>query len=772
VAYIDPKKSPGRAGYKGRVSANTAQEFKGIKAVLRKQGKKITDEIDNQNKEFSEFDAVPTAMAESMLELEQAYFDSALNNLAEQFPEAAAHIRSEYTLGQAMSSEVNQRKQFLAERKYSVGREFIDMYANQAAYLEVVAASVTKKIARNNIAWEMKSANWVHDPGLKKEMQSFSDTLLSMRNSSQLTHRIKQATLFVTMGLNVSGAVLDSSQPLMVGAAKIAETMGVAKAYKLVAKGYLEVFNTKNTELQELFARARNDGVLQSGAHLNDLYSVDDHVGYNVARAGDRRNLVNLPEALQQHEFVAGKVFEMVSQFGSKMFNGVMIPTKASGQLNNKIMLYAGLEQGKLLGLKGEELVQHAMHIAQVTNFQGGRGAQSSFKTKFGQMNNWVEVATLLTNYPISMMSHLYGNYRNMLKSSGLSPAQRQNAAKVFAAQLTLQVSMAGTLGLGLGALFKLAEKIFGFSPEEEIRKGLAEIDKSGTLADMILYGVANKATGVDFASRFGLGGVAGLNDYSGFDPGGVFGPSVTLWSGIAEMPKDLMDGRFEKSKLLPNSLRKIIEATTEDTFKDRNGQTLIDPTDSERIMKFIGFNPARLTQVRKQKQMYRFADEMSERENTRTTNERIELMMAGEFDTVLDQLREEVTELVPMWEADGVPPKQQTTMLEKEMRQRALRLVQAAVQKTSPLDPLAGGNKDTIQRRREIAASFGSGQAERTSSVEQEALAQRLLSGLEMTSIKRTPRFVRLQQLVDQLIENDPTLTEQQARYIAEQQM
>jgi hypothetical protein len=754
-------------GVTGRVAANNELELKGLQRELKKRGYELGRVEDNQNKEFNEFDAVPTAVAESMIRLEQARFDAALNKVD---PEVAQKLREEYTLGQALSEEVNKRKQFLAERKYSEGRELIDMYSNQGAYLEVVAASTTKKITRNQVAWEMESEDWNRDLDLKKEVETFVHDILTTRNTSSLLANYKKGTLAVAMGANVSGAMMDASQSLMVGALKISETMGLAQAYKTVKKGYLEAFNPKNKEFQAVLARAQNDGLLQSGYAFSDTFTLNDVAGYNVARAGDRRNLVNLEEALTSHDFMAGKVFDLVKQMGGVVFNGLMIPTKASGQLNNKVMLYAGMVEGQKLGLTGEALYKHAVHVSMTTNFQGGRAAQSTFKTKFGQANGLVEAATLLTNYSISVISQMYGNFKSSLKSSGLSPEKRNHARKVFAAQLMIQFGMAGTLGLGLGPMFKLAEKIFGFSPEEEIRKGLATMDESGTLADIMLRGVANKATGVDFASRFSLSGIMGLNDYSGFDSKGLLGPSVGLWEGLANLPADAEAGHLEKSALMPNGLRKMFEATTPGPFTDKNGQALIDPTTTERIIKFIGFKPETLAQVQQQRSLYRQADLDVQRDNQLKTAERMKLLEGGKFNEVLLSLKEDLAPEVEAWRAQGFSTAQINKLTEKELRSKALNLVKQTVQKSHPLDPLSEGSAASSSRRRAIAASLGDNLVQRNPTVDQMQMAAQLLQGLGQAAVKRTPKSIQRSRLVDQLVAQDPTLTEQDAALLADQ--
>jgi hypothetical protein len=750
-----------------RTSANNKQELAGIERQLKKDGYKVVKVEDNQNKPFNEFDAVPTRIAQGMLVLEQARYQAALEHLD---PAAAETMRSRYTLGQGVTEELNKRKQMLAERSLAPGREYIDMYANQNAYSEMVAASVTKREIRDRIAWEMEAPEWKSYPALQSELKSFAEEVLNSRNGSPLSKKIGKATLFVTMGANISGAIVDSTQSILSGVFQVAKSMGVAKAYGTVAKGYLEASNPTDGEYKQFLARAQNDGKHSFGSTFESTFSVDDTASYNISQTGERRNLAPLEDLLTNHEFMAGKVMDMVKDYGGKIYDGMMIPTKASGTLNYRVMLYAGMVEGRQLGLKGEQLYQHATNVASISNYEGGRGAQSSFKTKFGEANNWVGVATLLSNYPISLMSQMYGNYRDMLQSSGLPPAKRQRAKEVFAGQLTAQFAMAGSLGLGLGTLFKLAEKVFGFSPEEEVRKALTAVDESGNLADIVMHGLANKATGIDLASRFSLGGVLGLNDYTGFDAKGVFGPSTALWTGIAKMPADIASGTMDKTLLLPNGIRKMLEASKSGPVKDRNGQTLIDPTTTEKILKFVGFNSDRLAKVRQQRSLYKFADDATSKANQIKTNERIELLNAGRFDEVLKSLQVDMTDQISTWKAEGISPIAIKKMVEKETRSNALQLVNAAVKKTIPLDPLGDGNAASSSRRRAIAASFGGNITPREVQSEQQALAARFLQGLGQAQVARSPRSVRIANAVQGLITQDPTLTEQQARMLAEQ--
>jgi hypothetical protein len=756
-------------GETGSASANNPLEKKALISFLQKRGDKIDLVEDRQDRPFNDFDLVSTRVAEGMLALEKVKYEAALANLD---ADSATRMRESYTIGQGVREELGKRKQFEAARKLRGGRELIDMYANQGAYAEVVSATLAKRSARREAAWLMDDESWSYDPALQADMKRFVNDILTTRNPSEAARNVMMATTAITMGANISGAAMDALQPLMIGAAYLAKSMGWKKAYQTIAKGYLDIDGKKDKEFNALLVRATNEKYFHNGLTFQESFHINDAAGFNVSQAGDRRNLIPLEDQITNHEFMAGKVMSMIKDFSGKAFDVGLTPTKLSNQLNSKIMLRAGMEEGKSLGYTGDALYNHAVYVMQTTNFQGGRAAHAAVKNRFGEANNWVQVATQLTNYPLSMISQMYGSYRDMLESSGLPADKRKRAREVFAGQLTMQFALAGSLGLGLGTLFKITEQIFGFSPEEEARKALAAVDSSGTLADVLMSGVANKVTGLDFASRFSLGGVMGLNDYTGFDAKGLFGPSATLWGGLAALPGDLSEGDLSGSVLIPSSIRKMTEAMTPGPFKDKAGQALIDPTTTERIAKFVGFNSDRVAEIRKQRNLYRFADESTQRENAKKLSDQSELLMNGDFDAVTTAIRLEVESKVPQWKAQGLKAGDIKKKVEQETRTQALKLVKSAVEKKYPTDPLANGDSASAPRRQAIAASFGRNLAPRKITPEQQKLAGQLLQGLGQATVRRSPRAVRITQLMQQLIEADPTLTEQDARFIAEQEV
>lgn len=754
----------------GRAPANSARERDAVIKQLEKEGKKVTQVEDNKNPTFGDLDSVPSYVAERLLRIEQVRLDEALDAID---PVAAQSIRENFILGQGVREQVDRKNQFMARRRLAPGREMIDMVNNQAAYLQMVAAKMSKRQVHDEASWRMQSENWNKDARLRSEVEEFTKNILSARSPHPWLSNFSKAVIGTTYGGNISSAIVDSTQPLMVGVARLAETIGNRKAFKYITEGYTKAFGLGKTdpEYAKVLERLAGDNVLYSGYTADEFLGLSDVIGFNMAHGSDNKSLVDAKELLTNRVYMAGKTMDAFKQYADVAYKGAMIPTRFSTQLTNKVTAYATWKSLKDRGITGDAAYAEVKRMVELVNFQGGQAAQSAFKQKFGKMNGIAQAATLLTNYPISVASHMVSNYKSMLRSSGLDAATRQKAAKIFAGQVVTQFAMAGSLGFGLGALFKLSEQMFGINPEEEIRKNLQAVDESGTFADILLHGVANKFTGLDLAGRFDLGGIGGFNSYTGFEAKGMFGAAGTFWSNVASLPTDIREGGLTENKLLPSVIRNSIEALQQGPITDKNGQVLIEPSTTERIAQFVGFRPERLASIQRQRSLYRSIDTLEQNANRVHVGKMIDMLDKGDFNGALTALKEEVDKEIQL-NYSQLDPYAQKQQADKLLRSRALELVNATVQKTTPLDPMSQGDARTSGRRRELAATFGTNIAARSSQVEAQQKQAQLLTGLGLSAVRRTPRSLQIMQLVDQITSADPTIPLQQARALAEQQL
>lgn len=755
----------------GSRSADSKQERDAILKDLQSKGHKILEVSDRKNKEYNEFDAVPTYLLERAANLEKARYDSFLKDLGDS--QMAAELKAGYSGGEAILEQIANRKGSQNERQFKPGREMINMINAQDAYVEIIANSAAKQMARADFRWQMKHEDWDQSPRLKNEVDEFGHNVLAQGGQKFQTFR--KAVIGTAMGANISSAFIDATQPITMGLHRLIEQTSPANALRFIRDGYIEAFRPtiKDKEFEQVLIKADTKGLLTTGSRLEDFVSSDDLASYNIARAGGQRDLVDLAGALSSKEFMAGKVFDFIKGFGNKTFNVSMLPMSFSAQVNNKTMLYAGYRLGKEKGLKGDALYDFAENMMQVSNIQGARAAQSSFKLKAGKWNEAVSAASILTNYPIAAFSQMYGSYKSALKSSGLSADQRHKAMQAFGSQVLTQFAFAGTLGFGLDALFTLVKEGFGIDPEEEIRQGLSSIDESGLLADVMMHGVANQMTGVDIAGRYSLSGVAGFNGYTGFDAKGLFGAAGSFWTNLGALPGDITEGRSaDQWGILPSGFKKMLTSIKGEPIKDKNGQVLMDPSETERMTYFMGFRPKKLADIQEQRSAMRSAEELTTREKGRTTRQRIEMLEQGNYEGVMNSVKEEMLEYSGELQGLGIDSISAQKQLDQRARSTVLQLVQQAVDKGTPIDPMNEGSAASASRRSEVAKSFGNLQVPRAVQMQREAKVAQHLTGLGQSQVKRSPRAVQVMQAVDMLMMQQPQLTRQEATAIVNAQI
>tara|TARA_R110000868_G_scaffold81743_1_gene231159 strand:- start:11167 stop:18312 length:7146 start_codon:yes stop_codon:yes gene_type:complete len=743
-------------------SANSKQEMKAILLDLKKKGLRQSGEvIDRKNKEYSEFDVLPTYLIERARNLENERYEALL---AAAEPELAKRFREVYVGGEALAEQAANRKGSSNARKFTSGREHINMLNNQEAYINIMSNKISRQVQRAEFNWQMKHEDWKQDPRLLTEVQEFGHNVLN--SGVQKMQGMRTAAIVSAMGFNVSSALIDATQPLTMGVHMAAAEVGHAKAYRYVADGYIEAFRPtiKDAEFGAILSRADREALLITGSRMEDFVTVDDIASFNLSRQGDGADLVGLDGALTNHQFIAGKVNDMFKQAVHVGVKAAMLPTSFSAQVNNKTMLYVGYRTGKAKGLKGDALYDFARNMMQVTNVGGGRAAQSSFKLKAGQANEAVSMATILTNYPIAAFSQMYGSYRSMLKSSGLNPAQRKVAGKVFAGQVLTQFAFAGTLGFGLDALFELSKEAFGIDAEGAIRESLAKMDESGTLGDVFLNGVMNQLTQTDVAARYSLSGVGGFNAYTGFDAKGIFGATGSFWTNVARLPGEITDNvPLSKMGVVPNGVKKMLGAT-EDTLTDKNGQTLIDPTNVERMKYFMGFRPKRMSDVQHQREATRTADELFQRERARDSKELMEMISAGQIDQVMTKVQSEVAEELSVKQSHGYNEQALDKEAKKMVRERLLGLIQSSVAKELPLDPLRDGLTGSAKARSQASEAFGTSRMPRALESKRLAMETDLIKDYKLTPKRGTTKAIQLTKAVDELIKVNPSMSRQEA--------
>lgn len=749
----------------GYRSTNDRFQWKAIQREVAQDPKnRIIDLPDHQKDPKGRFGQMQTRGLEEATNLVRAHYDAAMANMK---PEMVAMFEDAgFDPAQPLVSKMNADLKTMAPRRLAPGREKINMIAAQDAYSSLIARKLANTETRLHSNWLLKHESWGKDKLLKQEVQQFRDNILSA--GRQEMQGFRKITTMLTMGANVSSAIVDMTQPLSMGVWRATQEVGFKNALKYTSEGFVEAFKPiekiSDSVFKDILVQAINRGYLKTGGSLDNFLSSDDTINYNVVKAQSNRDLADMKTMLTDGEFLTSVVFDQFSKLSDKSMEYAMTPMRLSAQLNNRNSLWVGYKMGLEKGLKGQQLFDAAVNSMQTINLQGQRAAHSSFKMKAGHGNGLVEAATLMTNYPIAVFAQLTSSWQGMLKSSGLDAATRQKSAQAFAGQVLTQMAFAGVGGLGIKSLFTFAKEMFGVDPEDAVRQGLATIDESGTLGEVLLNGVVNSTTGLDVSSRYDLGGLGGFNPYTGFDAKGLFGAGGGVISALYNAPGQFSRGDMSKVQLIPTGLRRMMTAWGDDAYKDASGQQIINPTVNERFTQMIGFKPARMAKLLEQKSTMRDIDKFASDRKTSRKAELMALMSDNRMPEVMQSLQEDVLADMQGPEYADLDSRELRDVQQKLTREKMMDLVSYGVEKLLPYDAMAEGTGTTGQAKNLSAQSFGSDLGPRQSEATREALKQQMLQQMGMKLPRNAPKAIRNAQMVDEIIRQNPTMTRSQA--------
>ena len=757
-------------GYRSATDATRRDALK--KEIESTPGQRIVQTMDHYNDPQARFGHMQMRGLEESANLIRAHWEAAQ---AAMKPEMSALFEdSQFDPAQPLVDKLHSEQQVMAPRRFAPGREKLNMIPTQDAYISLVARKNADTITRLESNRLLSDPAWENAKALKLEMAEFRDNILGA--GRQKLQGFRKAVSFTAMGVNVAGGLTDATQPLTMGVWRNTQEVGFSKALGITARGLIEAFKPlekiADKRFRDVLVRAANEGHFKTGGSLENIISPDDAVNYNVVRAGENRDMVDMKANLTDSRFILYNVLGQFSSLGRKGFDAALTPMKLSSQINNKSALHDGYQLGKLRGLEGNDLYRYAVNHMQVVNVQGSRAAHSSFKLKAGQANGAVEAATLLTNYPIAVFSQMASNWQGMLKSSGLSAEMRRNSMQAFTGQVLTQFALAGAGGLGLKGLFAFARSMFGVDTEQGIRDGLAAIDSSGTLGDVFMNGLANQITGIDFASRYDLSGVGGLNPYTGFDAKGLFGAGGGMITALYNAPGQFAQGDLSKMQLIPAGLRRILTANSDSAYTDKNGQKLIEPTAGEKFAMMLGYKPARMAQVLDQRSTMRETEQAVSEQASQRKAKMLNLMQDNKMASVQQMLNDEVTQELMSPEFSNMSTFEQQQTKAKLLRGKMLELVNFGAEKLLPFDPMQDGSGAAGQAKQQVAQSYGQQQVPHQSEVQRTVLKQSMMEKLGIKSpMSNGPKAVRTAMIVDAILQKNPSMTRSQAMATAQGQ-
>jgi len=750
------------------MTANNEKELKALKNDIKKKGFDLVSTKTSKDFEFSEFDVVPSAVLQKMIGMSQnrieAYEKLTGELVGEDFRLGANSVLS------GLREELNERKSFLTQRKFADGREELDMVTSQDGYYSAVAASVTKRVDRSRVNFLLSSPEWSKDANLHQSMKSFTNELL---NKPQITFQAFNKMVTVSkMGLNFSSALVDSTQNITMGIPMLAVDTTIAKATKYVALGYKEAFlpsKQQDPEFREMLLKAHNQQHLLTGAAFEESFNTSDVDAYNVARRADQKSLVSTREALTDKEFMWYKTTDLIKRWGQNLGSGAMTFTKVSAQINNKTTLYAAFRVGKDLGLKGDALYDYSLSKMQAVNIQGGRAASSAIKlTGSPKLNGYIESGTLLTKYPVAYISSMVGMYKSSLESSGLDQATRDKSKKIFATQLGISMAFSGVMGgTALGTIAAVIQQVTGVDIEGGIQENLAELG-GPQMADILMNGIMNQ-TGIDFASRFKLGGVAGVSDFSGFESKDVFHAGGSFIESLIMAPEQIRNGDYSKVNLIPPGLRNMYTAIgKEGKVHNKSGKLVMDMDGADNFKYALGLRPTALSQKQKQLSMLRDIEQSNNKENMRNRVEYADRVSQGDFTQVTPLIEEAIQSELQQLAGAGMSQADLKTAKARLFKNEARKYINTALDREYETDVFDAGSGATAQQRGKIQSTFPY-RAPRSMRAEREAKELELLSVATGKPVDRRTKTSRMLKMIDNLILENPALTRGQARQVAQ---
>ncbi len=290
---------------------------------------------------------------------------------------------------------------------------------------------------------------------------------------------------------------------------------------------------------------------------------------------------------------------------------------------NVRTSFIAGLRLAKQKGMTQNEAYEFAKDFVRSSTYQGGRAGRPVAPFE-GQHKLVGHLAYGLQTYNLGWLGQLVTNFQRW-RSADSDPAVARAGRNAAMTMLGLQFAAAGALGMPFfGAATTLLEKTLGIDLRGRMYQQLSQLldeddQEGGGLADIAMKGganalLANVGLPLDFGSRFAIGGVVGMNEYDGWQPNAVFGPTAGVVSNVLAGLKGAYDGDWPKAikEFSPNFLKKAIDYSLHGAqILDSNGSP-VQTSNSEEIGYALGFVPSRLSKLR-QFQSYQRARNLEE---------------------------------------------------------------------------------------------------------------------------------------------------------------
>lgn len=727
----------------------------------------------NKADRMENFKNLQSEMIDAYKDADSIFYKSMIERIRQKAPEIASEMEELFQPGQGATRMTT--SPYLLKRELVGGRETLNMVAGQAHYVDSTAYGLAKRYVKT------RQRVILHDPELMKneQLRAMAKSYLSAVTDPEGKEftGLKNMVFFHFMGFNPSHLVIEPMQllsshvPLLVrngdgiGAAyarlsRAGTAVGAASVKRLLSRDGEVMPSAKGLKggitdgnLDDLLKEGKLARVVETG-FVSDMFSLED------TEFATSRSLLTGSGKLGGAKDVVKNAAYWMTQVARK-FYGI------APRFNSRVALISAYEQGRMAKMGHDAAVAYAITSARESMFGGGTVNRPMALHVLGKAQGVGGLAYSLQSYTANMYAFMGRLVHDSLAKSGLNAGEMRSARKALWTMGTTQLLFGGIVGFPMvGTAIAIWDQLFR---DSDVKRDLRQVffdlagddeDFGNLLAEGAMGGALNAVLPVaDVGSRFQLGTFFGVSPYDGFTWKNLFGPSASLAESYAKGARGLIEGDAQAAAgMIPAGPRGAIKLMMNDgALRDSKGRMLIDPTDAEKALTVMGFKPRRLSQAYEQNAMEQRAQETVDRDRDRFLSRMADLVQEGRPNDVTTALYERQRQLPGQFDAKAA----------------VRRIAQIVQERRTPRAGVVSGSMEAAASMQRIQALYPSlstpGRSAVNTYMESRALERTL--GVPGTG-RPDPSALRRAALVDKLMTDNPSISQQMAEMLAERLM
>jgi hypothetical protein len=753
IAWYNTDPATGRTSFVGMQGYKTPEEAVKQATKLEEQGFLVKSW--NRSDQFDPFRGVAADLIAAYADADNRLFQAVLKHVAGNDPlrqQIVDEINDAVQLGEGALRMVTPPT-FL-ERRLVPGREELNMMEGLIHYVDSKALGLSKRFVKERSSIALHMPELLANPAMQRQARIYLNDIVESRGKSW--HILNDLNFFTWLGFNLSCLPVELTQLWLVHTPYLMREGALPRrAYELSGHGF-EVagkwYYDKNlipTEIRGAIERAVKERLIDLG-FIQELQLFED------ANLADLRSIATQGSVAPSPYALAKKPLYWLLQTAKNTYG---LATRF-----NSISAFASLYEmaRRDKGLSPEDSYQFAKQVRS-TMYGGGQAARPLILSGWGLFQGVGGVLYSLQSYMANTTFMYIRWFKEMCRRS-LPVEERKDAGRAFATAMASQFAVGGVLGLPMvSSVVALLEQAFDVEIRKNARDLLMDLagddeDFGRLISEGALNGLVNTITPFDFGSRFQLGQMFGIDPYAGFSWKNVVGPIGSTLSNYARGISDFFRGEVGSGleRIAPAGIKGVI-SLVRDGFVEREegtGDLIFEPTPVEIAGRLVGLKPKRLTYHWQQKTMQQRTEELAQQDRDKFHKEQAAILATKEdVETVKANVLKRAAEVKGYEPIAGIR-----------------RIVEMAQDRKTPIDLTRVGSREAVGRVADIARSF-----ERPPSrlSEQQRLVERkrieLLFGLPAPP---SPTEIARAQLIDRMLQLNPTLTVAQARAMIDDTM